>query len=560
MKTLKKSLLGIVSAFTLCACGGGGNESLPNFINEQQTAEIVPAPLADGSGWVLVDRDGKQLSKKYAEIGYLHEGLAVFAQTEANDSTVNGRKLYGYLDHDGKVAIEPVYASASGFSDGLAWVSKPDSTLVAIDKNGTVKLRLPQAVSAIVFINGYAVWLDVCNNVFVIDKNGNNIELPKNIESISQYIDKYFFAKTDEGNKLFTIKDNIVSEVETLAQYELSESRYTGNDVFIVHSGDNYGLINIKGEYVVNPQYPKMSSFKNLYAFKNGKDKIGLLNKKGEEVIPAKFKDLKWTPTDSKYIIASTNGSRYNVYDMKGEVVGNGKYDDINSISPTLFAVKKDGKYGILDATTGELCCTPQFSQISNIGNIIFAGAGDSYAVINKEGKILSEEVYSDLGTWERNTEARTDYLSADQASALIKTMIDDLPLNVNAETMASKIGVSKSSLSTSDAFAEIKEFAYPSLYGNLYAQFTRPPLVSRGYRGGTAWNRNSSPSAYFITIMFDNDARKCGDVVKILADRYHINYFGEFDFESFSGCSAVQITKDANTGYCTMEPFIFDY
>lgn len=105
MKTLKKSLLGIGCALSLCACGDSDRESLPNFLNEQQTAEIVPAPLADGSGWVLVDRDGKQLSKKYAEIGYLHEGLAVFAQTEANDSTVNGRKLYGYLDHDGKVAI-----------------------------------------------------------------------------------------------------------------------------------------------------------------------------------------------------------------------------------------------------------------------------------------------------------------------------------------------------------------------------------------------------------------------------------------------------------------------
>lgn len=558
MKTLK-SIFGIACTLMLCACGGGSSDTLPKFISERSSADIVPIPYADNSGWVLVNSEGREVSQKYDEISFLHEGLAVFAKTETNDSTDETTKLYGYLDAEGKVAIEPVYASASGFSDGLAWVSKPDSTLVAIDKNGTVKLQLPQAKIASVFFNGYAVWSDVCDKDFLIDKNGNNIELPANIKSMYNIVDKYFFAKTDEGDKFFAIKDNKVNEVEAMSKFELVSTPFIFNDVFIVRSGDNYGLVNLNGEYVVNPQYPKIYYFENFYAFQTEKEKIGLLNAKGEELLSAKYKDVKGDPIESKYLILSTNGTRYNVADMKGESVGKGKYDAINILTPTLFAVKKDGKFGILDATTGELCCTPQFDRIGHLGNVLLASTGDNYAVISKEGKILSDEVYANYGTMDTSGQALTDHLSVDQVCRLTKMMIDDLPLNVNAEKMATEIGVSKSQLSSSETLIALKDFGVPSVYVNLYAQFNRPPLVVRGYRGRTDWNSYSSPSAYYITMNFFGDSQKCGDVVKFLAN-HNISYSDGMDFESFIDCSAVMIAVDATTRQARMEPYIFDY
>lgn len=559
MKTLK-SIFSIACTLMLCACGGGSSYTLPKFISERSSADIVPIPYADNSGWVLVNSEGREVSQKYDEISFLHEGLAVFAKTETNDSTDETTKLYGYLDAEGKVAIEPVYASASGFSDGLAWVSNPDSTLVAIDKNGTVKLQLPQAKIASVFMNGYAVWADVCDKDYLIDKNGNNIDLPANIKSMYNLVDEYFFAKTDEGDKFFAIKDNKVNEVEALSKFELVSTPFIFNDVFIVRSGDNYGLVNMNGEYVVNPQYPKINYFENFYSFQTEKEKIGLLNAKGEELLSAKYKDVKGDPIESKYLILSTNGTRYNVADMKGESVGKGKYDAINILTPTLFAVKKDGKFGILDATTGELCCTPQFDRIGHLGNVLLASTGDNYAVINKEGKILSDEVYAYFGTMDSSGQALTDHLSVDQICRLTKMMIDDLPLNVNAEKMATEIGVSKSQLSSSETLIALKDFGVPSVYVNLYAQFNRPPLVVRGYRGRTDWNSNSSPIAYVITMNFYGDSQKCGDVVKMIVDNRFLSLSEWEGFEKFTDCSAFVIAIDATTGQAKMEPYIVDY
>lgn len=560
MKTLKKSLLGLWGILSLCACSSGDGTSLPKYIEEELTAETVPVYFADSSGCALVNCEGKQVGEKYFEIGYLHEGLAVFAKKEYNpESEDEEAKFYGYLDSKGNVAIEPVYASASSFSDGLAWVAKPDSTLVAIDKTGAVKIRLPNAINVMAFINGYSIWQDISNNTFVIDKNGNNVELPSSIKGIPYYIDKYFFATTTQGDKLFTIKDNKVSEVEELAEYNLHKTVLTDNGVFIVDSGDRYGLINMKGEYVVNPQYAGMGYYQNLFAFKTSKDKIGLLDKKGNEVIPAKFKALKWPSLITNYLMVSTNGSRFYVCDRNGEAVGKGKFDAIDILSPTLFAVQKDDKFGILDATTGEMCCSPQFDKIMSNGRVLLAKAGGNYAVIDKNGKILNEEIYADTKVEDAFINGFSKNITVEQICTFIKKVIADLPLDVNAEAMAAKLDVSKFNLTTSYSYVTLKEVTLPSLYVTLAAQLTRPPLVSRGYRGRTEWNGNSVPQSYYLFFLL-NDDKKCGEVIKSLADKYHISYAADLDFQAFSGCSSFMINVDATTGKPEIDLYIIDY
>jgi hypothetical protein len=81
----------------------------------------VRSPLA-GSDWEYetqyVDRQGRLQFSLRGFGGDMHEGLAVFRRRA--DPTTDSALLYGYVDGQGRVVIEPCFAEASDFSEGLA--------------------------------------------------------------------------------------------------------------------------------------------------------------------------------------------------------------------------------------------------------------------------------------------------------------------------------------------------------------------------------------------------------------------------------------------------------
>ena len=96
----------------------------------------------------IIDRSGKQVVELPKEItsaqNRFSDGLAV---VEKNDS------LYGYIDDDGKMVIEPKFLAAAPFFDGLAVVSvKAGDRLPfqVIDKQGNVVFTADEQREALV--------------------------------------------------------------------------------------------------------------------------------------------------------------------------------------------------------------------------------------------------------------------------------------------------------------------------------------------------------------------------------------------------------------------------
>jgi hypothetical protein len=84
-----------------------------------KTAAVVPfsdgmAGAMDVSGlWGFIDRQGRwAIEPRYRSVGAICDGLA-FAQDDQTG-------MYGYIDTQGRWAIDPVYANAASFHDGLA--------------------------------------------------------------------------------------------------------------------------------------------------------------------------------------------------------------------------------------------------------------------------------------------------------------------------------------------------------------------------------------------------------------------------------------------------------
>ncbi len=59
------------------------------------------------------------------------------------------------------------------------------------------------------------------------------------------------------------------------------------------HKGDNWGFCTVEKKVIIKPSYERVESFKNGYALVVKNNKLGMINEKGEEIIPCLYKDLR---------------------------------------------------------------------------------------------------------------------------------------------------------------------------------------------------------------------------------------------------------------------------
>lgn len=97
----------------------------------------------------------------------------------------------------------------------------------------------------------------------------------------------------------------------------------------VVQVEDQCGLIDEKGNYIVEPKYRMIDDTVScgLIAFADEDGKLGYINTAGKEIAPAQFErsylyDYYYTPDfyDDGYAVVYLNG-RYGVMDTKGNFV-----------------------------------------------------------------------------------------------------------------------------------------------------------------------------------------------------------------------------------------------
>ena len=102
------------------------------------------------SSWGFSPRE-KQSNGKYGaggpfrevEVGEMNDGRAVFRYLDSGDASNKGSNLYGFVDQNGSVVINPTYKTAGPFSNGRAAVSN-DKEEFYIDKNGNFVDHTPR--------------------------------------------------------------------------------------------------------------------------------------------------------------------------------------------------------------------------------------------------------------------------------------------------------------------------------------------------------------------------------------------------------------------------------
>jgi hypothetical protein len=287
----------ILLFFGICSC---------NIINQNET-KLFPVKIGEEYGYV--DRDGKiVINPQFAEAGLFRNGVAIVKSS--------GKKgLYGYIEESGKYVIQPQYVRATAFSDDLAWTILENGAPVAIDKTGQVKFSLPA------------------------------------VETVSDF---------NEG----------------LAAYSVSEDKK-----------EKWGFVNTKGETSINPQFTKVGRFSNgLCSVADENDKWGFIDKSGKIVINYQFTDVY--PFTSNYAIVK-GGEKYGTIDKNGKYTVNPQFDFIFSDDDKLM-IMQDDKWGWADLD-GKIIVNPQFANAYPFysNKLAAVESGDKWGFIDKDGKII---------------------------------------------------------------------------------------------------------------------------------------------------------------------------
>ncbi len=274
------------SSYPLCILYKNGH------VKELSTQYVFSTQFVDGLArmqkqnadmstvWVYVNTEGKEVFPQLNSASYssfiteknpiapLSEGLRAHYD--------NKLKKWGYIDEKGNIVIQPQFAQARPFSDGMAAVANEqfNPTWGFINTKGYMVLKPAYRGRVSDFNSGYCCWRDEDHGVDrFIDKTGNAV---KSYPSATPFENGYAFVYKqgwDEDNYL-TVVDQRFREVGQTLKFYIDKNDRTPNGILWGEAG--VASIGNGGDpYVVTPDGKIPIRLWNLDYNRRGHGSIG---------------------------------------------------------------------------------------------------------------------------------------------------------------------------------------------------------------------------------------------------------------------------------------------
>lgn len=189
------------------------------------------APVMPDSLWGFIDLDGKMIIEpKFTDVAFFEEGIARVA-IKQKDSLGIIREKWGYIDKTGRYIIEPKFIHAGLFKEGLARVAilQKDSMGFErqewgyIDKTGKYLIK-PKYGIAYDFNDGYAA---AAHEQWVyVNTKGEEVIKERELKGIQMSV--RFFADVQDGEGCITIYELATCYRVNLKTKKVNESGFLG--------------------------------------------------------------------------------------------------------------------------------------------------------------------------------------------------------------------------------------------------------------------------------------------------------------------------------------------
>jgi hypothetical protein len=178
-------------------------------------------------------------------------------------------------------------------------------------------------------------------------------------------------------------------------EFEAVEAFDAATGLARAKSGGRWGLINLKGEWVLKPQYDRIGRFSSRQSAQitltdaSGQEKHGLVDHTGRVVTAPEWEEVQDLIHD---FVPVQRGGKWGYLDANGKQVIPNEWDDAWRFSSLGYAVViRNGKRGVVDRA-GKLVIQPQWDGLFNFSRegIGAARMGKDYGLITPSGSLLT--------------------------------------------------------------------------------------------------------------------------------------------------------------------------
>lgn len=196
-----------------------------------------------------------------------------------------------------------------------------------------------------------------------------------------------------------------------------------GDNAWIIQKKNNkFGLIDCKGNYLVNAKYTHVERIFDKWVKLGNEKDYGLYDEFGNVIVPPEFTSIE--PLFGKKFLTCKN-YKYGIYNSQGKKLLDNEYDFIYAPSPKVLRIQYQGNWYEIESITKEEAITlpKEVTRVKFDGKdykvteiLIKTGVGASYSVVTA-----------------------TDYLlkTISTISTAYEDTIDELMLSKGAETVS---------------------------------------------------------------------------------------------------------------------------
>ena len=321
----------------------------------------------------------------------------------------NETGLYGYIDGNGKIIIEPKYKDATDFqylATDYALAYDENDTVTIIDKTGKEYLpfgeyklvHLPQAE--------LIVFKDESSKYGVIDLEGEKVLEPiyDKIEinykgAIIVKLENKYGAFNKDGKAILDVEYDYIIPIE---------------DSLITTKDDKNGLFNLKGEEVIQTIYKEVQIAHTLREYEwetfkvvNNEDKIAFFDNSGKQLTDFLYDEVS---PGRDGLIPVRLDNKWGYIDVKGEVGIPFEFDYASSFSDEKAEVEVNGERKFINIK-GDFIEEEKINYTLDGKKYFLIEEDNKYKVISEEGKVLIDNNYSSMSLYNDIIIARTEDL-----------------------------------------------------------------------------------------------------------------------------------------------------
>lgn len=304
------------------------------------------APVKINNRWGYINKKGELvIPAKFEKVSHFNDDIAR-VQIETGE---------GFINKNGDFVIPPIFEKqkfiGGGFSGSLAKV-KQNGKYGFINRKG--KQIIPfiydaasdfdTSETAIVTFNKYSGIIDQQGN-FILPLMYRYLMHIKN--GLYQITPNYSFE--EKSVKYINSSGKIILELneEKKCSWSFRQGLCPSYDLKL----KKYGYINENAEIIINPMFEEADPFENGLAKvtigNDGKKTIGYIDRTGKFVLPAIYEDGTFLPSPD---LVEVKFGNWGIVNLKGEFIVPPNFDDllVSPDSDNYIGFKENGKWGFL--------------------------------------------------------------------------------------------------------------------------------------------------------------------------------------------------------------------